>query len=462
MRAKLANAWEIVTSSLWFVPALLVAASFALAALCLAIDEGLPALGGGRRWLFGGTAGAARTLLSSLAGSLITVVALTFSVTIVAIQQAATQYSPRVMRNFMRDRGNQTVLGSYIATFVYALLVLRQVREPSEGDAAFVPALSISVALLLALLCVGLLIYFVHHIATSLQAATITDAIRRELREVLDARYPVAFSERPSEGHGTPPDPPGGPPPFAVRAAEAGFLRAVDEEQLLATLGPAVALARVRPQVGDYVLTGAPLIDLWPAGPLDPACRERLVEQVRAAFTVGRERSTRQDLLFGVRQLVDIALRALSPGINDPTTAEHCLAHLGDVVAQLAGRAFPVPWRQSPETGTTLMLNQPDFARVVDAAFSQIRREATGDVHVTGYLLGVLAQVAAQVPSAARALPIRDQVDEVLALLDRQDLSVADDRKLRERAATVYASLDGALAVPSGYTGDLAPSGRGG
>lgn len=178
MRAKFTNVREGLTVSLWVVPALLVAAAVGLAALLLFVDGRAPALGGGRPWLFGGTAGAARTLLAAIAGSLITVVATAFSVTLVAIQQASAQFSPRVIRNFMRDRGSQVVLGAYIATFAYALLVLRQVREPSEGAGAFIPALAITGAMALALRCVGLLIYFIHHIAVALQVATITESPR--------------------------------------------------------------------------------------------------------------------------------------------------------------------------------------------------------------------------------------------------------------------------------------------
>ena len=444
MRATLANAWETVRTSLWFVPALLVALAAGLAALALSVDGSTPELGGRRLSLFGGTADAARALLSTIAGSLVTVVALAFSVTLVAIQQASTQYSPRVIRNFMRDPGNQVVLGAYIATFTYALLVLRQVREPIDGQGAFVPALSITLAVLLALVCVALLIYFFHHITSSLQASTITDNVHQELREGLDHLFPAAFGESlPEEGDATL-HPPDVPPSMTIAARGPGFLQAIDDERLLGALRPGVALAHVRPRVGDYALTGDLLLELWCTEPLDPATLE---EATLAAFAFGRERSPRQDLLFGIRQLADIALKALSPGINDPTTAEHCLAHLGDVVAQLAGRAFPTPWRRTP-TGTVLVLNRPGFADVVDAAFSQIRRQAADHVHVTAYLLGVLARVAPQVPSPERARAIRHQAGEVLESLDRQPFSPADRAALERAAAEVFAALDRASVAP--------------
>ena len=190
MFVRLRDLWERLTSGLWLVPTALVALACGLAALTLLIDERFPDLGGLRAWFFGGTASAGRDLLATIAGSLITVVALAFSGTIIAIQQASTQFSPRVIRNFMRDHGNQIVFGTYIATFVYALLILRQVRTADESVDPFVPALSITLALMLALLCVALLIYFIHHVATSLQVATISETIRRELRENIETLYP--------------------------------------------------------------------------------------------------------------------------------------------------------------------------------------------------------------------------------------------------------------------------------
>ena len=156
VRAKIGGAWESVRASLWLVLTLLVLGAGGLAALTLLVDEWEPALSGLRPWVFGGTAGTARDLLAAVASSLITVVALAFSVTIVAIQQAFSQFLPRVIRNFMRDRGNQIVFGPYSGTFVYALLVLRQVRE--EGAGGFVPALSVTTALVLALACVARLL----------------------------------------------------------------------------------------------------------------------------------------------------------------------------------------------------------------------------------------------------------------------------------------------------------------
>ena len=438
MRPRLREFRENISGSLWAVPMALVAVACGLAALLLWIDEVMPALGGLRPWLFGGSASAARDLLAVIAGSLITVVALAFSITIVAIQQASAQFSPRLIRNFMRDRANQTVFGAYLATFVYALLILRQVRTEEGGGDQFVPALSTTLAFLLALLCVGLLIYFIHHTASSLQVSTITEAIRRDLRAGMERLYPTENAASAHPGAFPAPRLPDAPPARTLRASQAGFLRHVDAEQLLETIPAGVTAVRVRPQVGAYIFEGAPLIDIWGS---DSLAREE-AEALLSACPVGKERSVQQDLLFGIRQLVDIALKALSPGINDPTTAENCLDHLGDTLAQLAARPFPEPWRRHEGRGTLLFLNRPDFAALVEAACGQIRREAADDVHVTAYLLTTLEGVAARVEGSERAGAIRQQAGEVLSALDQQPFTANDQAFLRGRAAQVLAATD--------------------
>jgi uncharacterized membrane protein len=459
MRARLRNIWEGIASSLWLVPALLVAGAGALAALTLLVDELVPELRGLRPWLFGGTASAARGLLGNVAGSLITVVALAFSVTIVAIQQASSQFSPRVIRNFMRDRGNQVVFGAYSATFVYALLILRQVREDRDGASEFIPALSVTVALLLALVCVGLLIYFIHHTATSLQVATIIDNIRREVERQLDELYPADAGAALGEGRqtaGAPPLP-DGPPALIVRSPGAGFLLALDVDTLTKALSDDGVIARVRPAIGDFVLTGAPLLDLWGS---EAGIQEDQAARLAGLFALGRERSHRQDLLFGVRQLVDIALKALSPGVNDPTTAEHCLNHLADIVARLAGRPFPDPWRITPG-GALLVLNRPDFPEIVESAFAQIRRTAANDAHVTGHLLDRLAEIAPRATAPERRAALRRQVRLVLEALDRQGFTDGDRHELLDRAHAAFASLGDDLPVPvAAGTGDPSDGGH--
>ncbi|MGI8550383.1 MAG: DUF2254 domain-containing protein [Dehalococcoidia bacterium] len=439
MSRKLIRLLERLATSLWLIPSLLSLAAAAMSVVLLFIDSEWPQLGNGNVWLFGGSSSAARSLLSSIAGSLITVVALAFSITILALQQASTQYSPRAMRTFMQDRGNQLVFGVYIATFAYALLVLRQVRDGAEGTAPFVPALSISGGMLLALICVALLIYYIDHVSTSLQVETIIDNIRHELHAALDRLVPEdgpqakdedtdsGFCELPAQ-----------PSSYTIHALGGGFLQAIDEAILDRASDQGITLVRIRPQFGDYVLGRAALVDVWCN---DKADGTGLGACIGGAFQFGRERLPQRDVLFGIRQLVDVALKALSPGINDPTTAEQCISALGDVVAALAARPEPLRSARLPRSGIIVVFNRTGFTQVVDQAFSQIRREAAGDVHVTAHFLTVLAAIADQTRSVAQTTAIRLQAEAVGAALERQDFSEGDRAALMQHVAEVFAAL---------------------
>jgi uncharacterized membrane protein len=437
MRARLRDLLENIAASLWLVPTLLALLAARLATLTLFLDERVTALGGLQPWLFGGTASAARSLLSSIAGSLITVIALAFSSTIIAIQQASSQFSPRVIRNFMRDKINQITFGSYVATFVYALLILRQVRDEPGSGSGFVPALSITVALVLALICVGLLIYFIHHTASSLQVATISAAVHHDLRQGIARLYPQNIAEASRERDEQPPTVPQAPPTGIAHSTRVGFLRNIDEEALFANLPDDATFARVRTQIGTFVFAGSGLVEVWSVEPFSREAEEGLV----AAFTIGPERSLDQDLLFGIRQLVDIALKALSPGINDPTTAENCLGHLGDTVAHLGEREFPAPWRRESRSGAAVFIARPDFPQIVDAAFSQIRRAAAGDVHVTLSLIAVLQGLGERLTPVGRCDAIRRELQGIEAVLADQGFAPGDRVTIEQAFVTARTSI---------------------
>ena len=447
MRARVRNVWENLKVSLWFLPAVMVAGGMILSVLLVRVDHALLA----RRssllpWLFGGTADAAQTLLAVVAGSLVTAVSIAFSTTIVALQLASTQFSPRVLRTtFTADRGNQIVLGSYVATFMYALLVLREIRGSTGDDSGFVPALSVSVALGLSLVCLTLLIYFIHHISQLLQVAVILDRLHADTIEEIEVLYPTRrvhptdptaagelvehLEETGEEGY--------------IRSRQAGFLRSIDHQTLYDATDGMTSWVWVRPQVGDYVPRDCVMVEFARDGRIDGERLRRLHE----AFVLDTERSIYQDPLFGVRQLVDIALKALSPAINDPTTAEYSLSHLGDIVGQLAERSFPPNEQPGPGGRTRYIFTRPNWEAYVDAAFAQIRRQAAADAHVTGYILRVLHQVARRVPNGPRSAAVQHEVDEIRRVLDRGHFSPADTAALRTQCARVESALQGVVTV---------------
>jgi len=441
MRSQLQNLWENVQSSLWFIPTLLVGLAILGSSLLIRVDTGLA-----QRdsmlipWLFSGTADAARTLLSVVASSLVTVISIAISLTIIALVQASAQFTPRVLRQFTASRPNQVVLGTYTATFVYALLVLRTVRSAEEGGAPFVPALSVTTAVGLALLCLGLLIFFIHHMSQSLQVAVILDEVRHELIAQIDKMYPQGIGQ----GVPDPPSPaviraqlkPNGNP-VVVRSHHAGFVRSIDEQTLLAAPLAATQWLWIRPRIGEFVACGSIIAELDQSD----SAADAVSDQIRRAFVIDRERTITQDPLFGIRQLVDIALKALSPGINDVTTAEYALYHLGDVAGRLAERAFPSPVRTTANGQTQIVVNRPTWDDMIEVAFGQIRQASANDVHATQTLLQVLHDLALRLPPNARAHAIHRQVAEIRYQLQQNSYSPDVKMQLNSKADQVEHAL---------------------
>jgi uncharacterized membrane protein len=383
---------DALRGSFWFLPTLLTLAAATLAAGLLVLDHRLPgpavrAVG----WLYTGGAEGARSLLSTVAGAVVTVVGVAFSVTIVSLQLAAAQLGPRVLRSFMRDRGNQFVLGTFVATFVYCLLVLRTVRGTTglAGD-EFIPHLAVTGGVALAILSAAVLLYFIHHAAVAIQADQVIAAIAHELDAAVDILYP----ERLGEADASPAAPPPMPDDFertarVVAAPASGYVRSIAADPVMQFARAHDVLVRIECQPGDFVLDGEPLARVWPPAHVDDEAASRLA----AAVAVGRARTLVQDFRFGVEQLVEVAVRALSSDLRDPTTASRCVDRLGGAVARLAGRRLPSPYRFD---GGRLRVIAPGIsvADVVAGAFGPIRARGAESLDVGLRLLETFERVA--------------------------------------------------------------------
>lgn len=442
MRAVLRNLLDDLLSSLWFVPGLMVIGAIGLSVALVEVDRRLlPDLEERVSFVFGGTPDAARDILAVIAGSLITVVAVAFSVTLVVVQQAASQFSPRLLRNFTSDLGNQVVLGTYIATFVYALLVMRQIRVSSDGQDAFVPALALTTGILLAVISLALLVYFIHHTVQSIEVTSIVNHVRNETDGELQRMFPSALGRAPADAPGYREIAELSPDRFGshetvIESSTAGYLRQVDENGLMDFAEGEVRLVKVSVRVGDYVPRGGQLVVVRSITPLT----EEKAAEVEKAFIISVNRTLHQDPLFGIQQIVDIALKALSPGVNDPTTAEQCIAPLGDLMGQLVESEFPSPLRIGRD-GAYLLVNRPSFADFMDASFSRIRRSSQGNVHVTCFLLKTLEDIARRTRTDERAKAVRAQVVDVLRSLRDGSLSESEVTAVRESSDSVLAAL---------------------
>lgn len=422
-------------SRLWFIPGMLAIAAallaFTLPGLDRLVDRSVAISLSGI--LFSGGPDSARLVLSTIAASMLTVTGLVFTVTMLVLQLASAQLSPTVMRTFLRDRVNQSVLGFFIATFLYALLLLRDVRL-STNAAAFVPSIAVTVAYLLVLVSVGMFVVYIHHMAQSIRAATVLRSVGDETREAIRRLYP--------EGVGDVPTPP--VPSLPERPADAvavldhlpGVITSVDEEALVDLATEHAISVELLHTVGDFVPTGAPLLRVWrlqgkgdeQADEIDEA--QLPLEALARAIQTGTERAMTQDAAFGFRQIVDIAERALSPGINDPTTAVQALDELHDLLRRLALRSMPSPMRLADDGSVLLRMPRPDWDDYVRLALDEIRLFGAGSIQVARRLRYLLLDLKDATPSFRQA-PILRQ----LRLLDAALASSYEFREDRQAAA---------------------------
>jgi uncharacterized membrane protein len=425
---KLHTFWRDLNASLWFVPTLMVASAMGLAyglvSIDLHIDHG---------WvkdyplLFGAGASGARGVLTAIAGSMMTVASLGFSLTLSTLGQVSSQYTSRVLRNFMSSRVNQMVLGSFVSIFVYCLLVLRTIRDGDEGG--FIPPLAVTGGLVLALLGIGVLVFFIHHMASIMQAGVIIGGVADETEAAIRRLFPqelgTAASEPAQQALFEQADE---LPWIPVPADATGYVQTIDEEGLLALarrLGGVVRMAR---GVGSFVARGSALASVARYDPGRPlVLTQQLSQELNDQFSIGRQRTTEQDAGFGVRQLVDIALKALSPGINDTSTAVMCIDYLGALVASLAARRFAEPLRTDDDGPVRIITVQRSFATFVDTAFDQILTAGEGDPAVYVRLLTALDTAASRTQVPTRRAVLRAHATRV-AEAAAQALPSAYDR----------------------------------
>ncbi len=382
VRAK--NWWDTLTATLWFLPAVMTVASIALAAGIVAIDRTTKDVHEGWFFLYSGGAEGARSVLSTTAGSMITVAGVAFSATMVALSFASSELGPRLLRNFMKDRGNQIVLGTFIATFVYCLLVLRTVSESPEP---FVPHFGVTVGLVLALASLAVLIYFIHHVARTLQADYVIGVVARELDHAIEFMYPGGLGED---------APPERMTELKERERELrsesaagvcvdvpGYVHALDVNAVMKLARRHDLVVRILSRPGKYVHDGRPVAEIWPATAVDDSIRRTVAD----AFIIGRTRTSQQDVEFAINQLVEVAARALSPGINDPFTAITCIDRLSTGLLHMMRRDFPPRFRLDADGQLRVIADRPDFLGVVDASFHQIRQSGANMPAVTIHLL---------------------------------------------------------------------------
>jgi uncharacterized membrane protein len=428
---------EALRTNLWLVPTVEIALAAALFAGTYALDRAaydgslhLPS------FVISGTADAARQILTAIAAAVITVVTLVFSITIVTLTLASTQFGPRMLRNFIRDWITQLTLGSFVATFVYAILALITIGPGAHGE--FVPHLSITVTLVLVVLDVGVLVVFINNIAKSIQLQQVVAGIARDLSRAIDVDvgHPAASQHKagPSlteivvrldEDSGV------------VRAPRSGYLQFVRIDRLVDIAVRSRAVIRLLHRPGHFVVEGEPLADVWPASAAPGVARA-----LGGAHATGPYRTLTQDLSFAVDQLVEIAIRALSPAVNDTFTALACIDWLGDGLCKIANRWRPDVVHRDRTGRVRLIIVTVGFRRLVERAHEKIRQASRGMPAVMIRQLEALAKVMPYTTSPEQRRVLLEQAEMILRASEESVWEEADRADVRERYDIVIAAAE--------------------
>jgi uncharacterized membrane protein len=444
-QGKLPNwRWEALRTTFWLVPTVLVVVAALLFVATFEIDLAafhhrliLP------YWIRTGSADAGRQVLIAIAAAVITVVGVVFSITILALTLASQQFGPRMMRNFIRDIGNQLTLGIFVGTFVYSVLALGSITSGPHGD--FVPHLSITVAEALLLVDLGVLIYFIHHIAKSIQLPEVIAGIARDLTRAIDSEFPQ-HDGMDDESSGVESgrtvtellqliDERGA----VVTSNASGYLQFVGYAQLIDIASHTDSVIRLDHRPGHFIATGRPLATVWPGGAAD-----QIALALAKAHVTGPHRTLMQDPVFAIDQLVEIAIRALSPAVNDTFTALTCIDWLSAGLGRVSGRTLSEGVYRDRDGRVRLIETAPSYDRMVNRAFDKIRQSARGMPAVIIRMLDALTSVASAAVSPEQLAALMRQGEMILVSAEESvdEANDLEDIRGRFRRLVAMTSLD--------------------
>ncbi len=431
---------EVLRTNLWLVPAVEVVAAIALFAATTAVDRaayhGAIAL---PSWVISGSADAARQILTAIAAAVITVVGVVFSIILVALTLASTQFGPRMLRNFIRDRGTQLTLGTFVATFVYAVLVLVSIGPGPRGN--FVPHVGVTVTLALMVADLAVLIYFIHHIATSIQLPQVIASIASDLTEAIevqggpDQRAAGAENGPSSAELLARMEAAGG----VVTAADSGYVQFIRVRGLVTFAEEANVVICLNRRPGHFIVQGHPIGTVWP-----PEAAPRVNEALGQAHITGPYRTLTQDVSFGIDQLVEIGIRALSPAVNDTFTAITCVDWLGDNLCKIVNRWHPTRVHRDDRGFIRVIAAQPSYERLVQRSFEKIRQASMGMPAIMIRQLDALAQIMTETTSAGQRRVLLDQAGMIQRASERsvpEEADRADVRRAFEAVLMIEAQL---------------------
>ena len=388
--------------------------------------------------LFDGGPAAARDVLAAISASLITVTALTFSLTVLTLQLASAQYSPRLLRTFARNGFVQLTLAVFMSTFVYALTVLRTIHDDAADSGIFVPKFAVTMAYVMTLFSVVCLVLFLAHLVREIRVEGVLRTVYSDGLASMKTMFPDAESGVPSE-----PEP---PPESASRilAPSSGFLVRIKTKSVLSAAIAADAVVWLDRMPGHWLVEGTAIAFACSAEPgaeLEGESLARLRERVASAVRTGAERIPVQDVGYGLRQLTDVAVKALSAGINDPTTAIHTLGYISSLLCELTQRHLGPEVLYDDDGVARVILRHPDFTELLDLAFSQPRRYGAADPEVLSKLFRLLHEVASRTTTAEQRSAIGDQLTRLQHTVSQQNFDSSEMEGLAQLGQRVEALL---------------------
>ncbi|MDO5504236.1 MAG: DUF2254 domain-containing protein [Actinomycetia bacterium] len=444
MRFRWQERYVRARESFWFLPAVLVVLAVALSQLTLLLDRRIDLDWAGNSQLALGVDGS-RGLLTTIGGSVLAVAGTAFSITISVIATASSSYGPRLVRNFMKDRGNQLVLGVFVATFAYCIIVLRSVTaaDSDAGRQAFVPYISVYLALLIALLNIGCLVYFIHHIADSIQISTLVRAVRGDLTRVAGKEYPATDEEWDDDAVPAVRLDPRDADVEVVTVGANGYLNGVDTSSLLTIAREQGIIIEMVPRVGDHVIAEEQLARVRHiSDPDDPegAAGSDLEDRIRSNVTVGAARSPHQDIRFALQQVAEVAVRAMSSGVNDSYTAQNAIEELGSGMAAIARGLEPPEGIADRNGDLRLVLRRPRPIELIDLVFDDLRIHGTGDPRIMRAAIQ-LAKRVAEAGSADLAQRVWLHIDLMIQTFEDSGAAEFDVSRMRELATSSVEEL---------------------
>lgn len=448
MKTYLLHVWDNVRTSYWFIPAILASAAMLLSILVPLVDEAIQDSKSQLPGWIHTTTETARSTLSALAGAMIAVTGTVFSITIVSLSLTSQQFGSRLLRRFMYDAVTQMTLGTLLSTAFYCLLILRIVEQNAHEPTT--PHLSVLIAVGLFALSMIMLIGFIHRVAMSIQATHVVAAVAEDLHDAIDRLYPCKSGQTSARDCQT--SNPGEAKEHAkcdefitLACNKEGYIQAIAPDGLMSLACSEDVVIRLRRRPGDFVSLDSSLADVCSReASIESLDSDQLRASINQVIIVGRRRTPRQDLECAIEELVEVAVRSLSPGINDPFTAVNCVDRLGAALAQFVQCDVPSPYRYDQDEKLRVIEKPFDFVGALDAAVNQIRQYGSTSVAVTVRLLEALENVAAKASSKENQCAIQRQADMILrgaehSIPEQEDVNIV--RQAHEKVCETLGDL---------------------